>query len=106
MKIRVYRDKGDIEYPEVLVDELCTTQLIGKQKGLTFLYDEGFDRLEYNIQIKYTNNILINDIVLISDSSIGENFYARISNIKVNCQMTENGRELFHELTLQRYLSE
>jgi len=105
MKVRVFRKSGDKEYPEIIVDELCTTEAVGKQKGLTFLYDN-LNKLVYEMNVRYTNVLSPNDIVFIDDSSIGESFYARITSVNINVSREDSALMIDQNITIERYLDE
>lgn len=106
MKVRVYRNVGDNEYPEILVDELCVNEQVGIQKGKCFLYDNGFDKLLYNVETNLTNQLNPNDIAFIDDSSIGESFYGRITAIDINCDNNAGALDITQTLTVQRYVDD
>lgn len=105
MKVKVYRKSGNKEYPEIIVDELCVTEEIGKQKGLTFLYDN-LNKLVYEINVRYDKILHPNDIVFIDDSSIGEPFYARITTINISVNRDDSALIINQTLTIERYLDE
>jgi len=104
MKVRVYRKSGDNEYPEVLVDELCTTDAVGKAKGLCFLYENGLDKLVYDMDVRYTGLLSPNDVVFIDDSSIGESFYGRVKDIKISGNRTDGSLDITRTITIERYI--
>lgn len=103
MKIKVYRQAGDKEYSDVLVDPLCCTQSAGKAKGLCFLYNN-IDKLVYEIETIFSIVIKPNDWVFISDSSIGESFYARVSNVKITGNRADSALTISQLLTIERYI--
>ena len=102
MKIKVYRNSGDNESPDMLVDELCTTEAVGKQKGLKFLYDN-IDRMIYELDIRYAGIINPNDVVYIDDTSIGESFYARVKSISISGS-TNPSLDISQNLVVERYI--
>ena len=106
MKVRVYRNSGDNEYPEILVDELCVTEQVGIQKGKCFLYDNGFDKLVYDVQTNLNKQLNPNDIAFIDDSSIGESFYGRITGININCIRNDGALDITQTLNIKRYIDE
>jgi hypothetical protein len=104
MKIRVYRLSGDLEYHEIIVDDLCTTTSVGKNKGMCFLYDN-LSKLVYEMDVRYSGLLNPNDVVLIDDNSIGESFYGRVTSISINGQMTNNeSLDISYRITVERYL--
>jgi len=103
MKVRVYRNSGDKEYPEILVDELCVTESVGKQKGLTFIYDS-LDKSKYEMNVRYDKILHPNDIVFIDDSSIGESFFARITAINISVNRDDSALMIDQTITIERYL--
>ena len=105
MKVRVYRKSGDKEYPEIIVDELCINESIGKQKGLTFLYDN-LDKSIYEMNVRYDKILHPNDVVFIDDSSIGESFYARITSINIDVSRDDSALMINQNITIERYLDE
>lgn len=105
MKIKLYRKTGDKEYPEIIVDELCTIESAGKAKGLTFLYDN-LNKLIYEINVRYDKVLHPNDIVFIDDSSIGESFYARITAININVSRDDSALMIEQTITVERSLDE
>jgi len=105
MKVRVYRKTGDLEYPEILVDELCTSESVGIEKGMCFLYDN-IDKLVYDMEVRYSGLLKINDVVFIDDSSLGESFYARITGISISGDMNDGSYVLTQTLTLERSLDD
>jgi len=106
MKVRVYRKSGDLEYPEILMDELCTSEAVGIEKGKCFLYDKGMNKLVYDMEVRYTGLLNPNDIVFIDDSSIGESFYARVKSISISGQSNNGVFDISQNITIERFLDE
>ena len=93
MKTLIQRDTGDNIAAQAVVDELCITELVCTERGKTFLYSEGFDTLNYEIQLPYRQAVNCGEIVEIMDVSLGQQFFARVSgwslNIDANNSMSQ-----------------
>lgn len=105
MKVRVFRKSGDKEYPEIIVDELCTDESVGKAKGMTFLYDN-MSKMVYDVETRYDGLLNPNDVILLDDTSIGESFYGRIKNINISGSRDQEALVIDQNITIERYLDE
>lgn len=102
MKVLVQRGAGDKQASETLVDELCNTLIPAVAKGQNFLYQEGFDKLLYDIEIPFRFPLLCGDTVEVNDISIGECFKSRLSSWSIAVVLTEDTVQIDQQLSLER----
>lgn len=102
MKVLVQRGAGDKMASEALVDELCNTLTPAIAKGQNFLYQEGFDKLFYDIGIPFRAPLICGDTLEMSDVSIGETFKARLSGWSIGAELTEDTIRIDQQLSLER----
>ena len=89
MKILVKREDGNNQAPDAIVDELCCTQNVCTERGKTFLYENGFDKMCFEIDIPYRQAISCGDIIKIMDASLGKEFFARVSGWSLHVDWNE-----------------
>jgi hypothetical protein len=108
MKVKVIRGEALNEYPGVIVEPLCTIESVGREYGKAFLYDEGFDKMQYTIQTNADKIELRGSSVLqVIDASLGEVFRGRVRGISIQGQFTETeGLDLIQSIELERSLDE
>ncbi len=91
MKVIVSRGSGDNPAPDVIVDELCSTEMLGIKRGQTFLYDEGFDRLNFSLTVKIPNVFLCGDIIEFYDPDFGNTYRGKITGFSNNASKDSSG---------------
>lgn len=77
MKIEVIRAPGDIPAPAI-INALCTQDAAGIECGRNFLDENGFNKAIYDITMPYRTLPSVGAIVQVSDSALGQVFYAKI----------------------------
>jgi len=102
MRILVTRGAGDKLAPETLIDTLCTTNDIGKEKGSTYLYDEGYNKRLYEMQFPYKGKIYPTDLIAVTDNNLGESFVGRVIFHKVDINMTNNTLSINSTVIVER----
>jgi hypothetical protein len=91
MKVIVTRAAGDNPSPDVLINNLCVTEAIAIEKGKTYLYDVGFDKLMYGLQIKLPQNFICGDVIEFYDPDYGSIIRGRVIGWGNNCTVDEDG---------------
>ncbi len=91
MKVIVSRGVGDNASPDIIVDPLCTIQHIGINRGKTFLYDQGFDKLLYSIEFKIPREFICGDIIDFYDPDYGLEVRGRIIDWAQSCSAQNDG---------------
>lgn len=99
MRILVTRGLGDNLAPDSIIDSLCTTVGVGTLRGMTYLYDEGYNKKVYTLTVPYTGKIYPAELVTVHDSSLGESFVGRVVSHSVTISI-ENDESLIIESTL------
>ena len=102
MKTLIQRSTGDNVAPDLIINPLCNTELVCTEKGKEYLYSEGFDILNYEIEIPFRQSILCSDIVNVLDISIGEEFYSRVSGWSLSLSLTDGLVTVKQTLTVER----
>jgi len=97
MLVQVIRAPGDIVYPKVLVNPLCSTNDVGIAFGKNFIYSEGVDKRVYTIDVYSTDLLEINSIVHIDDSSLGESFFARLISVFLTGTLSEDSVQMLEQ---------
>jgi hypothetical protein len=91
MKVTVTRGSGDNPSPDVLINNLCVTEAIGIEKGKAYLYDEGFDKLMYSMQVKIPRDFICGDIIEFYDPDYGTIIRGRIIGWSNSCVVDDDG---------------
>jgi len=104
MRVLVSRGAGDKLAPEVIFDSLCNTQAVGVERGMSYLYDEGFNKEIYVITLPYRVPIYPGYLVAVHHGAVGESFVGRVTAHEI--QVTkENGAIVANStITLERSL--
>ncbi len=97
MKVIVSRASGDNPSPDVLVDVLCTEENIAVLKGKAYLYDNGFDTLILQLELKIPEMFVCGDIVEFFDTDYGVSTKGRITNWKNTCMCNSDGTNIFSQ---------
>lgn len=104
MKVLVQRGTGDNQASEALIDELCNTLTPATAKGQSFLYQEGFDKMFYDIEMPFRIPLICGDLLEMNDNSLGESFKARLSGWSVNIELEVDTIQINQQLSLERSL--
>ncbi len=106
MKVLVRRGAANKMADETIVDILANAYSTAVSKGQNFLYEEGFDKMLYDIVIPFRDDTLIcSDLVEIEDASLGEDFRARATSWKISADtQTENAVIIDHSIEIERSL--
>ena len=104
MRVLVSRDlSGEIKMsPETLFDPLCNIQSVGVEKGKCFLYDEGFNKKIYDIELPYRDQIYPSDLIGVHDGTLGESFVGRVTSHSINIVQTDGAISIDSALTVER----
>jgi len=107
MKVKVIRGEGTNEYPGVIANELCSTEAVGVELAKEFLFSNGFDKYLYEITTDFKGDMVCNDVLVVSDSSIGEIFYGRVTGWSVNLSFSkDSGLNVEQTISLERSIHE
>lgn len=78
-----------VEAPELLVDELCVTDAIARERGRCYLDEYGFDKERYEASTLFRGLPLPGNLAAVHDASLGAAFKARITGWSVNAAYGE-----------------
>lgn len=97
MKVIVTRASGDNPSPDILVNNLCVTEVVAIEKGKAYLYDLGFDKLMYTLQIKLPQNFVCGDIIEFYDPDYGNIIRGRVVGWSNICTVDNNGSVEYYQ---------
>lgn len=103
MLLRVIRGTGD-KRADNIIDPLCTSRGVARQRGRNCLDEEGFNKTQYNLDMPYTVLPLPGQVVQVDDASIGESFKAKVAgwSLKVTAQTDSSPVSVDVAMTLER----
>jgi len=105
MKVIVSRGAGDNPAPDTIVDSLCTTDILGIKRGQAYLYDEGFDRLVFNITVKIPKILLCGDIIEFYDPDYGKTYRGKLTATSYSARANDDGTiEFSQDLTIDCFV--
>lgn len=87
MKVLITRGAGDSLAPESIIDPLIVSPSVGADKGKQYLYDEGFDKKNYAIDVPYRDPIYPTDLISVLDGSVGESFVTRVTGHLITVEL-------------------
>lgn len=102
MRVLVSRGAADNLAPETLVDPLCTTQVVGVEKGKAYLYDEGYHKREYIIELPYRKAIYPSQTMTVHDGAVGESFVGRVAAHGINITQVDGAMSVDSTITVER----
>jgi len=102
MKVIVRRSTGDKQSSEAIVDVLCNTLTPAVARGQNYLYQEGFDKLLYDLVIPFRAPLICGDTVQMDDASIGESFKSRLSGWSISADLQNDTIQIDQQLSLER----
>lgn len=104
MKVLITRGAGDSLAPETIIDPLAISPSVGADRGKQFLYDEGFDKKNYEIDVPYRDAIYPTDLIAVLDGSIGESFVTRVTGhlITVELDGDKGAASIVSSLSVER----
>lgn len=97
MRIIVSRGLGDNPSPDVLVDSLLFSEAVATEKGKAYLYDNGFDQLDYTLHTKIPRDIKCGDILQFFDPDYGNEIKGRVVSWSNSCEMDNQGNLSFSQ---------
>ena len=106
MKTLIQRSTGDRVSPDLIINPLCTTELVCTEKGKEYLYSEGFDVLNYEIEIPFRQSLVCSDLINVLDISIGETFYSRLSGWSLGVSVQDGKVAVKQVLTVERSIAD
>ena len=106
MKTLIQRSTGDNVSPDLIVNPLCVTELVCTEKGKEYLYSEGFDVLNYEIEIPFRQSLVCSDLINVLDISIGETFYSRLSGWSLGVSVQDGKVAVKQVLTVERSIAD
>ena len=77
MRVVISRAAGDVLSPEVLIEPLAVLESVGVKRAQQYLYDEGFNKFNYELTLPYRGEVYPTDIISVHDASVGGSFVGR-----------------------------
>jgi hypothetical protein len=78
MRVEVIRAPGDKYAPDI-IDELCTADNVGRERGRNYLDENGFDKALYELSLSPVAVMPATGItVAVADASLGETFRGKL----------------------------
>ena len=102
MRVLITRKAGDKLAPDVIVDTLCTTTLVGTERGKAYLYQTGFDKKMYELTLPYRRPIYPTDTVTIHDGTVGESFVGRVTRHEIQITQSDGAISIDSTVTVER----
>ena len=104
MRVLVSRGAGDKLAPEVIFDPLCNIQVIGVERGMSYLYDEGFNKEIYVINLPYRIPIYPGYLIAVHHGAVGESFVGRVTAHEIQVVKDNDAVVVNSTITLERSL--
>ena len=103
MKVQVSRSPADNQ-AEDIVAELANEEIAGKERGRNYLDEFGFNKTDFDLELKYLNMPLPGKIVKVDDASLGESFKGKITGweLTINGMTATDPVSIDHQVTIQR----
>ncbi len=105
MKLMVKRDAGDRLAPDPVVDSLCNAQAPALSRGQNYLYENGFDKKFYNVNISFMGGAC-GDTIEVQDTSLGKIFKAKLNGWKIQASIKNDGIIIKQNIRIERSLIE
>jgi len=102
LRVLVSRGAADRLAPETIIDSLCTEQIVGVERGKAYLYDEGYHKREYVLELPYRRAMYPADTVTIHDGSVGESFVGRVTAHEIRITQTDGIVAVESTVTVER----
>lgn len=77
MRVQIIRGSGDIQ-ADPIINKLAATENAGKELGRNFLDAEGFDKINFDIEMPYRSMPLPGKVVQVNDASLGVTFKTKL----------------------------
>jgi hypothetical protein len=106
MKVEIIREPGTKQADDI-IDDLCTADNAGLQKGRNYLDENGFDKNVYELSITTQTMPLPGATVEILDASLGESFKAKLIGWSIMVDQMDSGKPITiqTDITLERSLN-